>query len=206
MPTHNYVFYIVYCYGADQRIRTYEGITNNLAQRLRKHRGEIKGGAKFTTRYSNQGCHWELGATAHGFKNHQEVLQFEYAIHNPRRSKHLKIRTLRHGNHYTRNVSNMFFLSSKGHYTGHVWAAVHKAPHHCQLDLLQENITNFLTCSPDLLLNVRHYADFVQKYGPQNGVPVETKVLSASERYRQQGRELLAIARRRSSHTTEKIS
>lgn len=206
MPTHNYVFYIVYCYGADQRIRTYEGITNNLAQRLRKHRGEIKGGAKFTTRYSNQGCHWELGATAHGFKDQHEVLQFEWAIHNPRRSKHLKIRTIRSANHYTRNVSNMFFLSSKGHYVGHVWGAVHSSPPQCRIDLLQENISNFLTCSSDLLLNARHYADFVQKYGPQHGVSVDAKTLPVSNNYREQSKHFLAIARRRGGKFVEKVS
>jgi predicted GIY-YIG superfamily endonuclease len=208
MPTHNYVFYIVYCVAPDQRTLTYEGITNNLAQRLRKHRGEIKGGAKFTTRYTNQGCHWILGATAHGFRDHHEVLQFEYAIHNPRRSKHLKVRTNRNANHYTRNVSNMFFLSNKGHYAGHIWGAVHSAPQASRIDLLEEKIHNFISASTDLLLNPRRYAEFAQIHNPYHGTPVaKPQALTArGQHYREQARRLLEAARRRGGYLTPAIS
>ena len=34
---------------------TYIGATNNLKQRIRKHNGEIKGGAKYTTRKDQVG-------------------------------------------------------------------------------------------------------------------------------------------------------
>ena len=45
-PTLNYC-YILY---NDQNNSTYNGYTNNLQRRIRQHNGEIKGGAKYTTR------------------------------------------------------------------------------------------------------------------------------------------------------------
>ena len=54
---------------------TYIGATNNLKQRIRKHNGEIKGGAKYTTK---KGKGWEYACYVSGFKN-IDALQFEWA-------------------------------------------------------------------------------------------------------------------------------
>ena len=55
---------------------TYIGATNNLKQRIRKHNGEIKGGAKYTTR---KGKGWQYACYVSGFKNNIDALQFEWA-------------------------------------------------------------------------------------------------------------------------------
>lgn len=55
---------------------TYIGATNNLKQRIRKHNGEIKGGAKYTTR---KGTGWQYACYVSGFKNNIDALQFEWA-------------------------------------------------------------------------------------------------------------------------------
>jgi len=49
-----------YCYLLLAPGRTYVGATNNLPRRLRQHRGELAGGAKYTTRHGP----WRLGAYA----------------------------------------------------------------------------------------------------------------------------------------------
>jgi predicted GIY-YIG superfamily endonuclease len=197
--THAYVFYIVYCIDDKNRILTYEGITNNLSRRLRKHRGEIKGGAKFTTRYSNRGCYWHLGATAHGFKSHQEVLQFEFAIHNPRRSKYLKILKTSFSNHYTRNVHNMFFLSTQGHYNGHTWAVIHDSPAACKLQFEKLKIINYTLISPTLLLE--NYQLFFKQHCPTNTNVATTPI--PGNQYRDAAKRLLELAHRRSMPTSK---
>jgi len=55
---------------------TYIGATNNLKQRIRKHNGEIKGGAKYTTK---KGKGWQYACYVSGFKNNIDALQFEWA-------------------------------------------------------------------------------------------------------------------------------
>ena len=55
---------------------TYIGATNNLKQRIRKHNGEIKGGAKYTAK---KGKGWEYACYVSGFKNNIDALQFEWA-------------------------------------------------------------------------------------------------------------------------------
>jgi putative endonuclease len=49
-----------YCYLLLGPGRTYVGATNNLPRRIRQHRGELAGGAKYTTRHGP----WRLGAYA----------------------------------------------------------------------------------------------------------------------------------------------
>lgn len=58
--------------------RTYVGYTNNLKNRLRKHNGEIKGGAKYTS-----GRKWEIAAYISGFPNNILGLQCEWRLKNP---------------------------------------------------------------------------------------------------------------------------
>jgi predicted GIY-YIG superfamily endonuclease len=54
-----------YCYilANDRDQATYNGYTTHLERRLRQHNGELKGGAKFTTRRSCRGCRWRYLVT-----------------------------------------------------------------------------------------------------------------------------------------------
>jgi len=68
------------CYLIQSDNRTYVGITNNLARRLRQHNGAIKGGAKAT-----RGRRWALLCTVGGFPSVTAVKQFEWRMHHPPR-------------------------------------------------------------------------------------------------------------------------
>lgn len=59
--------------------RTYIGITTNIQRRLRQHRGEITGGARFTARTQKKfpGGQWELVCFLSGFENRSEVTRWE---------------------------------------------------------------------------------------------------------------------------------
>jgi len=54
--------------------RSYIGATNNVNTRLRRHNGEIKGGAKYT----RGGRPWRRVCHVTGFTCEQEALQFEW--------------------------------------------------------------------------------------------------------------------------------
>jgi len=59
--------------------RTYLGITTDVQRRLRQHKGEIVGGARFTARIQKahpQG-EWQLVATLSPFPNQAEVTRWE---------------------------------------------------------------------------------------------------------------------------------
>lgn len=71
--------------------KTYIGYTNDIYQRLRKHRREIKGGAKYT----RTGAPWDLALLVSGFPTKVSALQFEWAAkHINRRAHGRKMRTL----------------------------------------------------------------------------------------------------------------
>ena len=74
-----WVFYII------QNGRfTYAGVSPDPVQRLRKHNGEIKGGAKYTT---SKGPGWKHICFVSGFQNKIQALQFEWAVkHQPPRN------------------------------------------------------------------------------------------------------------------------
>lgn len=77
--------YVCYLLTAPGTFRTYIGITNDMAKRLRQHNGEIKGGAKYTTRYSNQ---WEKIMVVGEFAEKGDALRFEWAAkHSPDRKR-----------------------------------------------------------------------------------------------------------------------
>ena len=56
--------------------RTYVGATLYLDRRLRQHNGEIRGGARQTSR--GEGV-WVLACKVSGFRTFNEALKFEYA-------------------------------------------------------------------------------------------------------------------------------
>jgi len=59
--------------------RTYLGVTTNVERRLRQHRGEIVGGARYTARIqkAHPTCVWQLVATLSPFPNQSEVTRWE---------------------------------------------------------------------------------------------------------------------------------
>lgn len=60
--------------------RTYVGLTNNLARRLRQHNGHIAGGARYTRAHRP----WAVHATVEGFRDARDARQFEWYMHHPR--------------------------------------------------------------------------------------------------------------------------
>jgi len=62
---------------------SYVGFTVNLANRIRKHNGEIVGGAKKTTLHRP----WRIVTYVTGFKTQQEALKFEWMFQHTLKSK-----------------------------------------------------------------------------------------------------------------------
>lgn len=56
---------------------TYAGVSPDPVQRLRKHNGEISGGAKYTL---SKGSGWEHICLVHGFQDKIQSMQFEWAV------------------------------------------------------------------------------------------------------------------------------
>ena len=78
--TDNWSFYII-----KNKECTYAGVSPDPVQRLRKHNGEICGGAKYTL---SKGCGWEHICLVHGFHDKIQSMQFEWAV------KHVKPRNV----------------------------------------------------------------------------------------------------------------
>ena len=64
-------FYIIQNKGS-----TYAGVSPDPVKRLRKHNGEISGGAKYTL---SRGSGWTHVCLVHGFQTKIQALQFEWA-------------------------------------------------------------------------------------------------------------------------------
>lgn len=64
-------FYIIQNKGC-----TYAGVSPDPVKRLRKHNGELSGGAKYTL---SKGPGWTHICLVHGFQNKIQALQFEWA-------------------------------------------------------------------------------------------------------------------------------
>ncbi len=69
-----------YCYILANGQRTYNGSTNDPRRRLRQHNGELKGGARATSR---AGPGWRVIALVAGFPDHVNALQCEWRIKCP---------------------------------------------------------------------------------------------------------------------------
>ena len=68
----NWSFYII-----KNGFATYAGVSPDPVQRLRKHNGEISGGAKYTL---SHGPGWEHICLVHGFQDKIQAMQFEWAV------------------------------------------------------------------------------------------------------------------------------
>lgn len=64
-------FYIIQNKGC-----TYAGVSPDPIKRLRKHNGELSGGAKYT---QSKGAGWTHICLVHGFQTKTQALQFEWA-------------------------------------------------------------------------------------------------------------------------------
>ena len=78
--------YLLRTLRSDARGQTYIGFTLTPWRRIRQHNGELKGGAKRTSRVRP----WEMLAFVHGFSSKVKALQFEWAWQHPTASRHLK--------------------------------------------------------------------------------------------------------------------
>lgn len=80
--------YLVYLLKCDNL--TYIGMTNNFFRRWRQHIGDLKGGAKYTTR---KGKEWYPILIIDGFETMKEAMQCEWKLkHNKKkRGYHKKI-------------------------------------------------------------------------------------------------------------------
>ena len=68
----SWVFYIIANRGA-----TYAGVSPDPERRLRKHNGELSGGAKYTR---SKGPGWKHVCLVSGFQTKIQALQFEWAV------------------------------------------------------------------------------------------------------------------------------
>jgi putative endonuclease len=69
---NTWTFYLIY-----NKSATYAGISNDYIQRLRKHNGEISGGAKYT---ASKGSGWKHLCIVTGFQTKNQALMFEWAV------------------------------------------------------------------------------------------------------------------------------
>jgi predicted GIY-YIG superfamily endonuclease len=95
-----WVFYIVHNKGC-----TYAGVSPDPVKRLRKHNGEISGGAKYTL---SKGPGWEHVCLISGFKTKIQALQFEWA------SKHVPPRD---AGGLINRVKKLYILLNKAQWT-----------------------------------------------------------------------------------------
>lgn len=165
---HPYVLYVIFAWAQMSNgncIKTYIGITNNLNGRLKKHRGLLKGGAKFTTRYTNVGAEWTLAGLAHGFASHQEVLKVEWALQNPNKSKHFKTRQKIHRHDLAGILDNLIFLSSARSHS-HIWVTLHNLPTQTRQDLQFKGLVDLHSHSEPNFYNSKAYLEFTSATKP----------------------------------------
>lgn len=81
VPSFSLHYKMWLCYLISSQRCTYVGVTLGMHTRLRQHNGEIKGGAKATSRLTN----WKVVCTIHGFPNRSVVQKFESRVKRFRR-------------------------------------------------------------------------------------------------------------------------
>ena len=107
-------FYIIQNKGA-----TYAGVSPDPVKRLRKHNGELSGGAKYT---QSKGPGWTHICLVHGFQTKNQALQFEWAV------KHVPPRD---AGGVTNRLKKLFTVLNKTHWTS-------KAPASAGIPLILE--------------------------------------------------------------------
>jgi structure-specific endonuclease subunit SLX1 len=75
----NYIMKEFFVYLLESSNYTYVGATVDLEHRLRQHNGEIKGGARATSRRVKKGEIWKRICHIKGFPSWSEALKFEWA-------------------------------------------------------------------------------------------------------------------------------
>ena len=70
--------YLVYILECDNK--SYVGMTNDFFRRWRQHNGEIKGGARYTTKFGNPGAIWNPILIIDGFQTMKEAMQCEWKV------------------------------------------------------------------------------------------------------------------------------
>jgi putative endonuclease len=98
--------------------RTYLGVTTNVERRLRQHRGEIVGGARYTARI--QATHptsvWQLVATLSPFPNQSEVTRWERLLKLKTRGLKQRLEAMRaiaegrHPNEFTQKMKVTYLV------------------------------------------------------------------------------------------------
>ena len=101
-----WVFYIIQNKGA-----TYAGVSPDPVKRLRKHNGELCGGAKYT---QSKGPGWTHVCLVHGFQTKNQALQFEWAV------KHVPPRD---AGGLPNRLKKLFVVLNKPHWTSKAPAA-----------------------------------------------------------------------------------
>ena len=96
--------YIVYLLTNTQSNRSYLGITNNPARRIRQHNGEIKGGAKYTNSFKGNG-YWNYKIHITNLSK-SEALSIERTIKNKRNQ-------FRGKNGLSKKIDYLFHMSTK---------------------------------------------------------------------------------------------
>ena len=113
-PLTLWSFYIIQNKGA-----TYAGVSPDPVKRLRKHNGELSGGAKYT---QSKGPGWTHICLVHGFQTKNQALQFEWAV------KHVPPRD---AGGVTNRLKKLFTVLNKTHWTS-------KAPASAGIPLILE--------------------------------------------------------------------
>ena len=100
-------FYIIQNKGC-----TYAGVSPDPVKRLRKHNGELSGGAKYT---QSKGPGWTHVCLVHGFQTKNQALQFEWAV------KHVPPRD---SGGLLRRLQKLYCVLNKTHWTSKAPAAL----------------------------------------------------------------------------------
>lgn len=129
-----WLFYIVHNKGC-----TYAGVSPDPIKRLRKHNGEIAGGAKYTL---SKGPGWEHVCLISGFHTKTQALQFEWA------SKHVPPRDT---GGLVNRVKKLYILLNKTHWTSKSPAANTvplRLEWKMQVNLLDRTVPSYITEIP----------------------------------------------------------
>ena len=74
-----YLVYVLKCEN-----KSYVGMTNDFCRRLRQHNGELKGGARYTTKFRPPEKDWYPICIIDGFDTMKEAMQCEWRVKRQR--------------------------------------------------------------------------------------------------------------------------